>query len=54
MTVYFCPECNLVDPYNGGGDGIGSCDCERMECCGEVSVFCDCPEFDDEEREGEW
>jgi hypothetical protein len=31
---YFCPECNLVDPYNGDGDGIGSCDCPRMECCG--------------------
>lgn len=27
-------ECGLPDPYNGGGDGIGSCECPRCECCG--------------------
>jgi hypothetical protein len=44
-----CDACHLPDPYGGGGDGIGSCDCPR---CGggeaaDGSVFCDCP-LDDE------
>lgn len=30
-----CPECMLPDPYDGGGDGIGSCDCPSCERCGE-------------------
>jgi len=25
----------LPDPYDGGGDGIGSCDCPSCERCGE-------------------
>lgn len=29
-----CFDCNLPDPYNGQGDGIGSCDCHRCEACG--------------------
>jgi hypothetical protein len=37
-----CPECGLLDPYNGAGDGIGSCDCARCVCCGGVPYWCDC------------
>ena len=39
--------CRLPDPYDGEGDGIGSCDCPRCNC-GEAagSVFCDCPDDD--------
>jgi hypothetical protein len=43
-----CDVCTLPDPYNGAGDGIGSCDCPRGDC-GEPdgSVFCTCPTEDD-------
>lgn len=51
MIIYVCPECNLIDPYNGDGDGIGSCDCSRCDGCGEVSVFCDCDDYWDD-RDG--
>jgi len=47
VTVYPCPECNLPDPYNGHGDGVGSCDCPRNECCGQQSYFCTCASDDD-------
>lgn len=47
MTVYPCPECNLPDYYNGQGDGIGSCDCPRKECCNEVAYFCTCATDED-------
>ncbi|MET8908374.1 hypothetical protein [Micromonospora sp. NPDC004551] len=41
-----CDVCGLPDPYNGDGDGIGSCDCPRCDhgcgvargsylCCGD-------------------
>jgi hypothetical protein len=44
-----CDVCHLPDPYGGGGDGIGSCDCPR--CDGQEaasgSVLCDCPPNDE-------
>lgn len=46
MRVYDCDVCNLPDPYQGTGDGIGSCDCPRCDGgCGAAasSVFCTCP-----------
>jgi hypothetical protein len=46
-----CDVCDLPDPYQGNGDGIGSCDCPRCECGAAVwSVFCTCPPEDD----GQW
>jgi hypothetical protein len=42
-----CDVCGLPDPYNGYGDGIGSCDCPRCECGSAAhSVFCTCPPDD--------
>ncbi|MBM7788877.1 hypothetical protein [Tenggerimyces flavus] len=43
-----CDVCGLPDPYNGSGDGIGSCDCPRCEC-GEAhfSSLCSCPTGDE-------
>lgn len=44
-----CDVCGLPDPYNGQGDGIGSCDCPRCDG-GEAaanSAFCTCPTEDD-------
>jgi hypothetical protein len=39
-----CDVCGLPDPYNGTGDGIGSCDCSRCDCGAAMwSVFCSCP-----------
>ncbi|MCK2219731.1 hypothetical protein MF672_038940 [Actinomadura sp. ATCC 31491] len=48
MTADVCDVCSLPDPYNGAGDGIGSCYCPRGDC-GEPdwSVFCTCPAEDD-------
>lgn len=46
-----CDVCGLVDPFNGDGDGIGSCDCPRCEGpCGVAadSVLCGCPDDSDE------
>lgn len=38
-----CPSCGLHDSYRGQGDGIGSCDCPRCQCCGRgPSDDCDC------------
>jgi hypothetical protein len=52
-----CDVCGLPDPYQGTGDGIGSCGCPRCEC-GEAahSAFCTCPpddyyDPDDDERD---
>ncbi len=53
-TVWFmswldCDVCGLPDPYAGGGDGIGSCDCPRCDG-GEAaawSALCTCPPDDD-------
>lgn len=45
-----CDVCRLPDPYNGTGDGIGSCDCPRCDGgCGVAanSVLCECPGDDD-------
>ena len=43
-----CDVCLLPDPYDGDGDGIGSCDCPRCECGAAYgSVFCSCPLDDD-------
>jgi hypothetical protein len=43
-----CFDCSLPDPYNGAGDGIGSCECPRCEDCG-APPGCDCPsEWDDD------
>lgn len=45
-----CDVCGLPDPYNGDGDGIGSCDCPR--CLGgeaaNWSALCICPPDEDE------
>lgn len=43
-----CDVCGLPDPYNGQGDGIGSCDCPRCDGCDAAagSEFCACPDFD--------
>lgn len=27
-----CDVCGLPDPYNGAGDGIGSCGCDGPAC----------------------
>lgn len=43
-----CDVCGLPDPYNGGGDGVGSCECPRCDG-GEAassSVLCICPPDD--------
>lgn len=37
-----CPRCGLPDYYAGDGDGIGSCECPRCECCGAGPDECDC------------
>ena len=40
-----CDVCGLPDPYNGDGDGIGSCECPRCECGAAAdSQFCSCPD----------
>lgn len=49
-----CQLCFLPDPYNGAGDGIGSCECLRCDCCGAGPFECDCekdwePGWDDED-----
>lgn len=41
-----CFECGLPDPYQGRGDGIGSCDCPRCEDCGWAPGVCNCDEDD--------
>jgi len=46
-----CFDCNLPDPYNGAGDGIGSCDCPRCDRCGAAPGGCshdDTYDLDDE------
>jgi len=44
-----CDVCGLVDPYNGQGDGIGSCECPRCECGASLwSSLCVCPPEDDD------
>lgn len=50
-----CFNCGLPDPYCGQGDGIGSCDCLRCDCCGAGPGDCDCrrdyePGYDDEDE----
>lgn len=37
-----CQLCGLPDPYRSHGDGIGSCDCTRCECCGAGPDECEC------------
>jgi len=37
-----CFVCGLPDPYRGNGDGIGSCDCPRCDCCAAGPDECDC------------
>ncbi|EEP73524.1 hypothetical protein MCAG_03851 [Micromonospora sp. ATCC 39149] len=38
-----CDICGLPDPYQGQGDGIGSCDCPRCECgTPRGSYLCTC------------
>ena len=45
-----CLECGLPDPYNGGGDNVGSCDCPRKQCCGAAPLEdCDCYWADDDD-----
>ena len=40
-------DCGLPDPYNGDGDGIGSCECPRCEWCGAAPLECSCESDDD-------
>lgn len=47
MAVARCWDCRLVDPYNGQGDGIGSCECARCEHCGGRPLRCDCGHVED-------
>jgi len=43
-----CDVCMLPDPYNGQGDGIGSCECPRCDCgTAAGSALCGCPPDDD-------
>lgn len=57
-----CVECCLPDPYNGHGDGIGSCDCPRCDCgeckpCAVALSLCRCYDDDDwiwEDDGGGW
>lgn len=47
--ISVCDVCDLPDPYNGQGDGIGSCGCPPCDG-GEAaagSQFCTCPTEDD-------
>ena len=48
-ATWECDVCGLPDPYNGRGDGIGSCDCHRCEGgeAAEWSALCICPPDDD-------
>jgi len=53
-----CPMCGLPDPYRGQGDGIGSCECHRCDCCGAGPDDCECSNdwddqfaFDDSDEE---
>lgn len=42
-----CDVCGLPDPYQGAGDGIGSCDCPRCQCgAAACSWLCTCPPDD--------
>lgn len=51
-----CVNCGLPDMYEGGGDGIGSCDCSRCEWCGAAPLRCDCRARDDgyEDDPSDW
>jgi len=54
-VTWICPECLLDDRHLGAGDGIGSCDCVRCDCCGAGPQQCDCrrdfdPYQDDEDE----
>jgi hypothetical protein len=42
MTTWDCQRCGLPDAYRGEGDGIGSCDCSRCDCCGAAPYDCEC------------
>lgn len=43
-----CDVCLMPDPYNGEGDGVGSCGCPRCDCGYPAgSGFCTCPTEDD-------
>lgn len=53
MTTDQCFDCGLPDPYDGAGDGIGSCDCRRCEVCGWAPGVCSCEEYDPYEDEYE-
>lgn len=43
-----CFSCGLPDPYDGDGDGIGSCECPRCDECGAEPLGCRCAVDDDE------
>jgi hypothetical protein len=58
--TWTCVGCCLPDPYDGDGDGIGSCMCPRCESCGECQYCADalrlhhcsnepCSDWDDDE-----
>lgn len=43
-----CQRCQLPDLHHGDGDGIGSCDCSRCDCCGAAPYDCECSRDFDE------
>lgn len=52
-----CRECGLPDLHCGQGDGIGSCECRRCDCCGGgPNDDCNCryewPEHDEDDSAG--
>jgi hypothetical protein len=50
LMAWRCFDCNMPDPYNGAGDGIGSCDCPRCEDCGAPPGGCNGhDDWDDDE-----
>lgn len=54
MSSYRCLDCGLPDSYDGGGDGIGSCDCPRCENCGAAPQECNCEEYSGEDDLSPW
>ena len=50
-----CDVCGLPDPYNGNGDGIGSCDCPRCDHgCGVAAMSGLCSGPDDDDPDAGW
>lgn len=41
-AVYRCKECTLLDPKDGGGDGITTRACPRCDWCEWPPGMCQC------------